>query len=337
MKTVGRYEVLRTLGKGGMATVHLARQAELNRLVALKEMHTFQSDQEALARRFMRESRLAGALSHPNIVTVYDYLEFEGTPYIAMEYVEAGSLRPWLPALTDAQKLFVLQSVLAALVHAEEHGVVHRDLKPENVLISAAGTVKITDFGVAKATRSMSTALTGVGMTVGTPGYMAPEQAMAHDVGPWTDLYAVGCMAYELFVGTVPFADAGGPMAILLRHVNDPIPLANSVNPNIDPALSNWINALTTREPSRRVQSAGPALESLEDIAIALLGPRWLRDGRLTQTVTPVPEEAPPPAAPAMPSMVFETYVAPSSSRAAAVPPPAAAAPPAAGSPPAAD
>ena len=207
VRTVGRYEVLRTLGRGGMATVHLARQPELDRLVALKEMHAFHTDQDAILQRFVRESRLAGSLSHPNIVTVYDFLEVDDTPYIAMEYVEAGSLRPYLPVLSDAQRLFVLHGILAGLVHAEEHGVVHRDLKPENVLVSAGGDVKITDFGVAKATRSASTALTGVGMTVGTPGYMAPEQAMAQPIGPWTDLYAVGCMAYELFAGAVPFAD----------------------------------------------------------------------------------------------------------------------------------
>ena len=103
---------------------------------------------------------------------------------------------------------------------------------------------------------------------------MAPEQAMAQPIGPWTDLYAVGCMAYELFAGAVPFANAEGPMAILLRHVNEPIPPANGVNPNIDPAVSNWIAALTAREPGRRTQTAGRALESLEDIAISLLGPR---------------------------------------------------------------
>ena len=322
MRTVGRYEVLRTLGRGGMATVHLARQPELDRLVALKEMHAFHTDQDAILRRFVRESRLAGSLSHPNIVTVYDFLEVDDTPYIAMEYVEAGSLRPYLPVLSDAQRLFVLHGILAGLVHAEEHGVVHRDLKPENVLVSAGGDVKITDFGVAKATRSASTALTGVGMTVGTPGYMAPEQAMAQPIGPWTDLYAVGCMAYELFAGAVPFADSEGPMAILLRHVNEPIPPANGVNPDIDPAVSNWIAALTAREPGRRTQTAGPALESLEDIAISLLGPRWLRDGRLNQSAPSQPAPAPAP----MPSMVFETYVAPAA--AVAAPPRPAPAPP---------
>jgi serine/threonine protein kinase len=152
---------------------------------------------------------------------------------------------------------------------------------------------------------------------------------MAQPIGPWTDLYAVGCMAYELCTGAVPFADSEGPMAILLRHVNEPIPPANGVNPNIDPAVSNWIAGLTAREPGRRTQTAGLALESLEDIAIALVGPRWLRDGRLNQSAPPPPAPAPAP----MPSMVFETYVAPAPSRPptgreAELPPPSAASSP---------
>lgn len=328
-RLVGRYEVLQELGRGGMATVHLARQPDLDRLIALKEMTVVHADREALAKRFVRESRLAGSLSHPSIVTVFDYFEHDGTPFIAMEYVAAGSLRPYVSALSEAQRLFVLASVLAGLIHAEEHGVVHRDLKPENVLVSAGGRIKITDFGVAKATRTYSTALTGVGMTVGTPGYMAPEQAMAQPVGPWTDLYAVGCMAYELFAGHVPFADSEGPMAILMRHVAEPIPPANAANPDVDPAISNWIAALTAREPAGRVQSAQHAWDSLEAIATSLLGPRWEREARLNQPAPPTPDPS------AMASIVFETYVAREPSRPRAEPEPVPEPPPIEAPPPA--
>src|SRR3954469_25230559 len=145
VRTVGRYEGLRKLGRGGMASVYLARQTELDRLVALKELHAFHTDDEGLARRFVRESRVSGSLSHPNIVTVFDYFEHDGAPYIAMEYLERGSLRRYLAQLTLPQRFWVLEGMLAGLMHAERHGIVHRDLKPENVLVTEDGHVKIAD------------------------------------------------------------------------------------------------------------------------------------------------------------------------------------------------
>ena len=225
MKTVGRYEILREVGRGGMAMVYLARQTDLDRFVALKELGAFHASDPSFAQRFLRESRVAGSLSHPNIVTVHDYFEHDGTPYIAMEYVERGSLRPYVGRMNLAQIGGVLEGLLAGLTHAEAQGIVHRDLKPENLMVTADGRVKIADFGIAKATTKMQTGafLTATGTTVGTPTYMAPEQAMAQDIGPWTDLYSVGCMAFELFTGNVPFHDSDAPMAILLRHVNEPI------------------------------------------------------------------------------------------------------------------
>src|SRR5919202_801319 len=173
MKTVGRYEILRELGRGGMAVVYLARQIDL--------------------------AQIAG----------------------------------------------VLEGLLAGLAAAEQQGIVHRDLKPENLMVTSDGRVKIADFGIAKATTRMQTGafLTATGTTVGTPTYMAPEQAMAQEVGPWTDLYSVGCMAYEMFTGKVPFHDSEAPMAILLRHVNEPIRPAKEVS-DTDPEISDWIEAL---------------------------------------------------------------------------------------------
>ena len=205
-RTVGRYEILEELGRGGMATVYLARQTDLDRLVALKELSAFRQADPAFAQRFLRESRLAGSLSHPNIVTVHDYFEHDGIPYIAMEYVEGGSLRPHIGHMSLTQVAGVLEGMLSALDHAEQHDIVHRDLKPENVMVTAQGSVKIADFGIAKATGNATTGsfLTATGTTVGTPNYMAPEQAMGQEIGPWTDLYSVGVMAFELFVGHVP-------------------------------------------------------------------------------------------------------------------------------------
>src|SRR3954462_3153670 len=183
-RTVGRYGIVRELGRGGMAVVYLARQHDLDRLVALKELAAFHAADADFARRFVRESRLAGSLVHPNVITVFDFFEHEGTPYIAMEYIDRGSLRPYVGRMTLAQIAGVLEGLLAGLAQAEQHGIVHRDLKPENLMVTAGGRVKIADFGIAKATTKMQTGafLTATGTTVGTPTYMAPEQAMAQEI-----------------------------------------------------------------------------------------------------------------------------------------------------------
>jgi serine/threonine protein kinase len=285
MKTVGRYELLREVGRGGMALVYLARQTDLDRFVALKELGAFHASDPSFAQRFLRESRVAGSLSHPNIVTVHDYFEHDGTPYIAMEYIERGSLRPYIGRMNLAQIGGVLEGLLAGLTHGESHGIVHRDLKPENLMVTSDGRVKIADFGIAKATTKMQTGafLTATGTTVGTPTYMAPEQAMAQDIGAWTDLYSVGCMAFEMFTGNVPFHDSDAPMAILLRHVNEPIAPVISIRPEVDPRISAWVEALLVKEPTQRTQNAMDAWDDFEEILLSLLGPRWRREARLVE------------------------------------------------------
>ena len=292
-----------------MAVVYLARQTDLDRWVALKELHPEPRD-GSVVRRFLRESRLAGSLSHPNIVTVLDFFEREGVGYIAMEYVPRGSLRPHVGSLTLAQTAGVLEGILAALSCAEHGGIVHRDLKPENVMITWDGRVKLTDFGIAKATGA-SSLLTAAGTTLGTPHYMAPEQAMAQQVGPWTDLYSVGCMAYELVTGQLPFAGTEAPMAVLLRHVNDvPVPAA-SVAPGVDARLSDWIDALLAKDPAQRPRSAAEAWEALEEIVLDLEGPRWRRHSALPAIDGggEVPGPFTPPPSTAVPeSAVFTTF-----------------------------
>ena len=331
VKTVGRYEILRELGRGGMATVHLARQRDLDRLVALKELGAFHAADPSFAQRFVRESRVAGSLSHPNIVTVHDYFEHDGTPYIAMEYVEGGSLRPWVGRMTLAQRTGVLEGILAGLTCAEAQGIVHRDLKPENVMVSSHGQVKIADFGIAKATTNLQTGAfqTATGVTIGTPNYMAPEQAMGQQVGPWTDLYSVGCMAFELFTGRVPFHDIDAPMAILMRHVNDPIPPVRAIDPSIDEEISDWIQGLLSKDPAARMGSATAAWDAYEEIADRLLPRRWHRVARLTgepgeapRAATPPPFTPPPVDLPSEPMAEdFETYQEPTPEPPATAPP----------------
>jgi serine/threonine protein kinase len=268
-----------------MGVVYKARQPELDRLVALKELLSVHAAAPELVQRFVRESRVAGSLSHPNIVTVHDYVEENGTSYIAMEYMPRGSLRPWVGGLSLAQLAGVLEGLLAGLAAVEPSGIVHRDLKPENVMVSGDGQVKITDFGIAKATQSASVTsfMTATGITVGTPAYMAPEQALSQAIGPWTDLYSVGVMAYEQIVGHLPFHDSSTPVAILMRHINESIPSVSDSRPDLDPALSEWIARLLIKDPEERTRSAVQAWEELEEIVIELLGARWRRDARLPE------------------------------------------------------
>jgi serine/threonine protein kinase len=292
VRTVGRYEILSKIGHGGMAVVYLARQTDLDRFVALKELLTPELRDTNMARRFLREARLAGSLAHPNIVTVYDFFEHQGKPYIAMEYIECGSLRRFVNHMTLSQIGGVLEGILAGLAHAESRGIVHRDLKPENVMVTAEGRVKIADFGIAKATTQVrgASVLTATGMTVGTPMYMAPEQAMAHDIGPWTDLYSLGCMAFEFFTGDIPFGTDSAPMSLLLRRVNEDVPPVTTIEASVDPAISDWVGRLLVRNPRERMASAAQAWDQLEEILLRLLGPRWRRDARLLE---PPPEAEP--------------------------------------------
>ncbi len=278
---VGRYEVLQELGHGGMAVVYLARQLDLDRFVALKELHAFMASDETCVRRFLREAHLSASLTHPNIVTVYDAFDWEGLPYLAMEYLPCGSLRPLISRLTFAQIAGVMEALLAGLARAESAGIVHRDLKPENLLIASDGRLKIADFGIAKAVNASASFLTATGTTIGTPAYMSPEQAMARELGPWTDLYAAGVIAYELVCGHVPFDGGNEPLAVLLQHVSDPVPPPVIVAPGVPDAVVPWILRLLEKQPSDRFQTATEAWDAFEDIVLDVLGPRWRRGARL--------------------------------------------------------
>ena len=290
-RRVGRFEIQGVLGRGGMAVVYLAEQSDLGRRVALKELSTFHAADPSWARRFVSESRIAGSLGHPNIVTVHDYFEHEGTPYIAMEYMEQGSLRPYVGKLSLGQIGGMLEGLLAGLAHAHARGIVHRDLKPENLMITREGGVKIADFGIAKALFAPATVMTMTqsGMTVGTPAYMAPEQAMAKEIGPRTDLYSTGVIAYELLTGKVPFSNTDTPWAILHAHIYDPPPPLRAVNADVDPALAAWVEQLLAKEPADRPADARDAWHALEDILLAGIGPVWRREARLLGR----PDEAP--------------------------------------------
>jgi tRNA A-37 threonylcarbamoyl transferase component Bud32 len=293
VRSIGRYEVLREIGRGGTAIVYLARQADLDRNVALKELSAPHAGDSRRVDRFLRESRLAGSLNHPNVVTVHEFFEHEGTGYIAMEFFERGSLRPLVPRLTLAQTVGVLEGVLAGLAAAHAHGIVHRDLKPENVMVTAEGGVKITDFGIARALETLGDTVTDTGATVGTPAYMAPEQARGEDIGPWTDLYAVGVMAYELLSGALPFPETLQPLVMMLQHVSEPVPPLASMRPDVDPAVASWVERLLVKDVRKRPGDAAQAWEELEEIVLVAAGPRWRRESRLSEDVLEAVPKAP--------------------------------------------
>jgi serine/threonine protein kinase len=261
--SLDRYEIVREIGRGANAVVYLARHSALDKLVALKELVRIEVGDETAATRFLREAQLAARLTHPNIVTVYDYFEHDGTPYIAMEHLERGSLRPFVGRLTLAEIFNVLEGLLAALACAERHGVVHRDLKPENLMLTDDGEIKIADFGIAKATAA-TTNLTRTGLVVGAPAYMAPEQASGKETGSAADLYSAGIIAYELVTGTVPYSGAD-PVSILWRHVHEPLPALSLRKPDVDSRLARWIERLLEKNPSRR-PAAREALDELRAI-----------------------------------------------------------------------
>jgi serine/threonine protein kinase len=314
------YDVIRELGRGGMAVVHLARQREMQRLVALKELGGFQARDPASVERFLRESRLAGSLNHPNIVTVYEYFEDGGTPYIAMELVEGGSLRPLIGELSLPRVARVLEDLLAAVGHAGKAGIVHRDIKPENTLITKDGRIKVADFGIAKgAAASGQQGLTSEGMTVGTPEYMSPEQALGKGVAPPSDLYSIGCMTYEMLTGRLPFSgDTQG--ALLVRQVSEAVPDVREIDPLIPESVAEWVTTMTAKDPDDRFPDAAAAWEAFEEAVLEFIGPLWRRDATLEPAseidLSSIPEQSDKPL-PARPSSTpiattgYQTYQAP--------------------------
>ena len=275
------------LARGGMAVVYLVHQPALDRDVVLKRLDLEGGD-PALAQRFVREARLAATLDHPNVVTLFDFFEHDGVPYIAMEYVAGGSLRELVGRLELPQVCGVVEGVLAGLGHAERQGIAHRDLKPENLLLTRRGTVKIADFGIARAYNALTQRLTAPGMAIGTPAYMAPEQATNEPLSPATDLYSLGVIAYELLAGCPPFI-ADTPVSLLYAHVHTrPPPLAARVAPE-HAAICDWVEWLLAKDPAGRPQSAAEAWDALEELAVAEMGPYWRRHAAIT---APLPASA---------------------------------------------
>jgi predicted Ser/Thr protein kinase len=268
-KTYGPYEVVHVLGKGAMGMVYLARDGRIGRRVALKviRLAPSQFDDQTAAddfyRRLQREAEVCGALLHPNIVTLYEAgYENERISYLAMEYVEGETLLGLLNRsgpLTVDTTLAIASDVLRGLEHAHNNGIVHRDIKPANVLLSAEGTAKVADFGIA---RPVNSSMTQIGALMGTPNYMAPEQVLGHDLTPRADIFSLGVMMFELLTGVKPFAasDLTGTLHNILRQT---APHLSDVKSGVPQPVANLVERMLAKSPEER-PSASEALAEVE-------------------------------------------------------------------------
>jgi tRNA A-37 threonylcarbamoyl transferase component Bud32 len=310
-RTIGKYRIVEHLGRGGMAEVYKAYQPNLDRYVAVKMMHAFLSDEKEFLARFEREAKVVATLRHPNIVQVYDFDVEGGVYYMVMEYITGETLKArmqnlegndaWI-SLDDAARIIL--AVGSALKYAHERGMVHRDVKPANVMITLDGQVILTDFGIAKIVSASN--LTASGAMVGTPSYMAPEQGMGQPGDERSDIYSLGVMLYQLVLGRLPF-DADTPLAVVLKHINDPLPLPKALKPDISDDLNRVILKALAKNPTDRYQKVADLTADLrkamgmspedshadaaKSSAIKLAGATMV--GRVGGGVTPLPRAMP--------------------------------------------
>ncbi|HEY8479283.1 MAG TPA: Stk1 family PASTA domain-containing Ser/Thr kinase [Spirillospora sp.] len=248
----GRYRIESRIARGGMATVYLARDTRLDRVVAIKVMHAGLASDQDFVTRFIGEAKAAAALSHPNVVAVYDQRTDGEHVFLVMEYVAGQTLRDMLTAagrFGPRAALEIMLPVLAALGAAHRAGLVHRDVKPENVLITEDGRVKVADFGLARA--ETADKMTKTGVIIGTVGYLAPEQVLSGKADVRSDVYAAGVMLYELLTGELPHK-GDTPLAVAYKHVNETVPPPSSAVPGLPPQVDALVMDATNRDPQRR-------------------------------------------------------------------------------------
>ena len=266
---LGRYQILREVGHGAMGVVYEATDPNIGRKIALKTIRagTLGTNAEEVAKRFKNEARAAGVLNHPNIVTIYDADEQNGILYLAMEFLDGATLDVLLHAqrtMKADQAVDISRQVCAGLEYAHSRGVVHRDIKPGNIMISAAGAVKITDFGIARTANAM----TMTGQVLGTPNYMSPEQVVGKTVDGRSDLFSVGVMLYEMVTGERPF-DGQSITTIMYKIVHETPVAPNKLDQTIPSGLSRIIEKCLAKSPEERYQSAAEVSSALQNYTLA--------------------------------------------------------------------
>lgn len=258
-----RYEVIRSIGEGGMANVYLGYDTILDRNVAIKVLRGDLANDEKFVRRFQREALSASSLAHPNIVEMYDVGEDDGTYYIVMEYVDGKTLKQLLKkrgSLTLSEAIDIMSQLTDGMAHAHDSYIIHRDLKPQNIMIKDDGQIKITDFGIAMALNS--TQLTQTNSVMGSVHYLPPEQASGKGCTIKSDIYSMGIIFYELLSGSLPFR-GDNAVEIALKHMREPLPSLREENPSIPQSIENIIRKATAKNPKNRYDSARSMHEDL--------------------------------------------------------------------------
>lgn len=259
-----RYQIIRTLGEGGMANVYLAYDTILNRDVAVKVLRGDLANDEKFVRRFQREALSASSLSHPNIVEMYDVGEDDGQYYIVMEYVDGKTLKQLLKKrghLTVTEVVDIMLQLTDGIAHAHDSYIIHRDIKPQNVMILENGLVKITDFGIAMALNS--TQLTQTNSVMGSVHYIPPEQANGKGVTIRSDIYSMGILMYELLTGSIPYKGENA-VEIALKHLKEPLPSIKNYLPDLPQSVENVIIKATAKNPQNRYADARAMYDDLK-------------------------------------------------------------------------
>ena len=268
-KTLGKYRIIERMGRGGMAEVYRAYHPRLDRYVAVKVLHGYLAEDEAFLERFEREARAVAALRHPHIVQVYDSDVEDDYYFMIMEYIDGFNLKEKMGLLASQNIPIpldeisnIIQEICAALDYAHQQGMIHRDIKPANILIDETGRSYLTDFGIAHIISD--THITSTGALLGTPDYMSPEQCQGLRATKASDIYSLGVVLYEIITGRVPF-DADTPLAVLNKHIHDPLPIPHEIRPDIPESLERVVLKAMAKDPDDRYQTAAKMAQAVAE------------------------------------------------------------------------